>query len=72
MLLAQRGERLAQAGAAGEIVDGRAGRGQHVVGVGQAERRRQVGQVGAEGEHVAPARAAPRVAACRKASSSRA
>jgi hypothetical protein len=48
---------LAQPRAAGEIVDGERWPRQHGVGVGEPEGGRQVGQVGAEGEHVAPARA---------------
>ena len=59
MARAQLRQRFAQPRAAGEVVDGGAGGGQHLVGVGEAEGRRQVGQVGAEGEHVAPA-GAPR------------
>ena len=55
MLLAQCGQRFAQARAAGEIGDRHAGRSEHGVGVGQPEGRREVGQLGSESENVAAA-----------------
>ena len=54
VLTAQGGQRVAQPRASGEVVDRRAGGLQHRVGVGQPERRRQVGEMGAESEYVAP------------------
>ena len=57
VLAAQRGQRLAELGAACEVLYGQTGASQHLVGIGDAHRRRQVGQTGAERKHVALAQA---------------
>ena len=56
--LAQFGDRIAQTRAAGKVVDRLAGGTKHVVGVGQLEGRREIGQARTEGENVATAGAA--------------